>query len=61
MRAMKLVLPACAAIAMAVALVFPLDRSSDLAAAQRPAGALNCNLTQYKASTVSQRLSAAMC
>ena len=51
MRATKLVLPACAAVAMATALVFPLDRSSDLAAAQRPAGALNCNLTQYKAST----------
>jgi hypothetical protein len=51
MRVTTLVLPAGAAVAVAVALFVPLDRSAGIVAAQQRAGALNCNLTQYKAGT----------
>ncbi len=49
MRRTTLVVSA-AAIAVAVGLVVPSGPSSDLIAANQAAGALNCNLTQYKAS-----------
>jgi hypothetical protein len=51
MKAAKFVLPAGAAAAVAAALFVPLGPSSDLIAARQATAPLNCNLTEYKAST----------
>ena len=51
MRSTKFALSAGAAVAVVAALNIPLAPSSDLIAANQAGAALNCNLTEYKAST----------
>ena len=51
MRSTKFALSAGAALAVVAALNIPLAPSSDLIAANQAGAALNCNLTEYKAST----------
>ena len=51
MRGTKLVLSAGAVVAVVAGLVIPLSPSSELIAARQSAAPLNCNLSQYKASS----------
>ena len=51
MRSTKFALSAGAAVAVVAALNIPLAPSPDLIAANQAGAALNCNLTEYKAST----------